>query len=196
MPRFHEAFIFLADGSDPVQRGAQEDALVRREFVPVPDAATAAAVAAELQAGGLDNIELYGGLGPIAATRVLEATGGGQVPVGLVGLEEARPVRNRAIIFEAPGADPATGRYVLDHAGGRMTIVAVPDPSAAPAAARELVDAGAERIEMCGGMGTVPTAAVIEAVGDRATVAAVLFGFESMPAVAAYRTRFEQALGG
>jgi hypothetical protein len=41
-----------------------------------------------------------------------------------------------------------------------------------------------------------PTAAAIDAVGDRARVGAVMFGFESLPGVASYRARFEEAVAG
>jgi hypothetical protein len=69
--------------------------------VPVPDAETAAAVAAELGHDGLDLIELYGGFGPRAAAAVLAATGG-QVPVGVVGVEEDAVVRERVVIWGWP----------------------------------------------------------------------------------------------
>lgn len=194
MTRFHEAFIFLATGADPAQRGERQGPLARTEFIPVPDVATAATVAAQLQAGGLDLIELYGGLGPTAAAYVFQATGG-QVPVGVVGVEGDHTVRDRAVIFESPGADPATDRYVLQHHGGRMTIVPVPDRTMAPEVAEMLVAEGTQHLTMCGGMGVEPTAAVQAAVGDRVPVAVAQFGFESLPGVAAYRARYEKALG-
>lgn len=193
MARFHEAFIFLAEGADPAQRGAREGALARTEFIPVPDTDTAAATAAELAASGLDLIELHG-LGPSAAAKVVKATDG-QVPVGVVGVEDGHTLRNRAVIFESAGADPLRDRYVLEHGGGRMTIVAVPDRALAPEVAQALAGEGVEHIAMCGGMGVVPTAAVVAAVGVRVRVVAIQFGFESLPSVAAYRARFEQALG-
>jgi Family of unknown function (DUF6506) len=191
--QFQEAFIFLADGTDPADRTYRQTALSRTALVPVPDAETAAAVAAELHHDGLDLVELYGGFGPTAAAAVLTATGG-QVPVGVVGVEEDTPVRNRAVIFLAPGADPAKDRHVFEHAGGRLTIAAVPSAEAVPAAAEQLVREGVERLEICGGLGAGPTAAAIEAVGDRAGVGAVMFGFESLPGVASYRARFEEAV--
>jgi hypothetical protein len=195
MTQFREAFIFLAEGTDPADRAYRETALTRTALVPVPDAETAAAVAAELRDEGLDLVELYGGFGPKAAAAVLAATGG-EVPVGVVGVEEDTPVRKRAVIFQAPDAHPAKDRYVFEHAGGRITIVAVPAAEAVPAAAEQLVREGIERLEICGGLGAVPAAAAIEAVGDRARVGAVMFGFESLPGVASYRARFEAAVAG
>lgn len=52
--------------------------------------------------------------------------------------------------------------------------------------------AGAERVELCGGMGPIPAAAVARAVNVPVTT--VLFGFESLPFAAAYRARFEASL--
>jgi Family of unknown function (DUF6506) len=195
MTQFKEAFIFLADGTDPADRTYRETALTRTAFVPVPDAETAASIAAELGDEGLDLVELYGGFGPRAAAAVLAATGG-QVPVGVVGVDEDTPVRERAAIWGGLGADPAKDRYVFQHDGGRITIVVVPAPEAVPAVAEQLVGEGVERLEICGGLGTAAAAAAIEAVGDRARVGAVGFGFESLPGAASYRARFEEAMAG
>jgi hypothetical protein len=192
MPEFNEAFIFLAEGADPAERTVRENEYTHTEIVPVPDAETAAAIAAEMHADrGLDLVELYGGFGAIAAAAVIEATGG-EVPVGIAGAEEDAGVRDRSTIFGAWGADPAKDRHVHEHDGGRTTFVAVSSPEQVPAVARELVDTGTERIEICGGLGTLPSAATIEAVGDRTTVRSVMFGFESLPSVAGYRARFEE----
>jgi Family of unknown function (DUF6506) len=193
MTQFKEAFIILAEGADPAQRTYRETALSRTALVPVPDVETAASVAAEMQGDGLDLIELYGGFGPKAAAAVFAATGG-DVPVGVVGVEDDAPVRERAVIFEAPGSDPAEDRWVYEHAGGRITVVGAPTAEAVPAAAAQLVQEGVERLELCGGLGAVPAAATIEAVGDRARVGAVMFGFESLPGAASYRARFEEAV--
>jgi Family of unknown function (DUF6506) len=194
MTQFQEAFIFLADGPEPAEPTHREGALTHTALVPVADAETAAAVAAELQQrDGLDLVELYGGFGPTAAATVLEATGG-RVPVGVVGVEEESPVNDRAVIFAALGADPARDRHTYEHTGGRITFVAVPDPGAVPAAADQLVREGVERLDVCGGLGATSAAAAIEAVGDRAEVRAVMFGFESLPGAASYRARFEEAI--
>lgn len=75
-----------------------------------------------------------------------------------------------------------------------MTIAGVTGPDAVPATAVELVDQGVERIEICGGLGALPAAAAIAALDGRAPVAAVAFGFESLPGAAAYRARFERTL--
>ncbi|GGP68089.1 DUF6506 family protein [Saccharothrix coeruleofusca] len=191
-------FAYLVPGADPTsQRVVREDALTRITLVPVPSAEAAAAVAAELLASeGLDLIELYGGLGPKAAAKVLAVTGDGAVPVGLVGVEYPAPEGNIAAVFAASGADSATDRWVFEHEAGRVTVVVVPSTADVAPVARELVAEGVERIEVCGGMGPVPATEVMAATGDRVPVSAVLYGFESLPAVAAYRARFEAAARG
>jgi Family of unknown function (DUF6506) len=81
--------------------------------------------------------------------------------------------------------DPAVDRAVIERGGLTTTIVAVPDREAAVQVAAELVDAGAQSIELCGAFGPTTTARVIEAVGDRVPVGSVSYGVESVPAVAA-----------
>jgi hypothetical protein len=56
------------------------------------------------------------------------------------------------------------------------------------ATARREARAGADRIELCGGLGVVPHAAVRATVG--VPVGVVTFGFESLDAAAAYKAAF------
>ena len=81
--------------------------------------------------------------------------------------------------------DPAVDRAVIDRGGLRTTIVAVPEKSAVVKAAVELVDGGAQSIELCGAFGPVWTARVIEAIGGRVPVGSVAYGMESVPSLAA-----------
>jgi hypothetical protein len=78
-----EAFIIKQNSADPVT-----DRIVKhpRTYIAVPDDTTAATVAAELdnRPGGLDLIELFGRFGPGGTAQVIEATGGGRVPIGAV----------------------------------------------------------------------------------------------------------------
>ena len=60
------------------------------------------------------------------------------------------------------------------------------------AAGQRLGDVAANRVELFGGMGPIPAAAVMVAVD--VPVGTVLFGFESLPAVATYGARFEDAV--
>lgn len=97
-----------------------------------------------------------------------------------------------AIIYEAAGADPATERTTTEHGDHRTVIVATgdADPGSIAKLAAQLVDEGADTIELCGALGVVPHAAALDAVAHRAGVGAVMFGFESLTAVAAYKAGF------
>lgn len=80
---------------------------------------------------------------------------------------------------------PAVDRASISAGGLTTTFVAVPDRDAAVAAAIELVDDGAQSIELCGGFGSASAAKVVEAVGDRVPVGAVTYGQESIGKLAA-----------
>jgi hypothetical protein len=80
--------------------------------------------------------------------------------------------------------DPALDRAVILRGGLKTTIVAVPTKEAAVDVAVELVDAGAQSIELCGGFGAVITTRVIEALGDRVPVGAVSYTMESVHSLA------------
>jgi Family of unknown function (DUF6506) len=97
-----------------------------------------------------------------------------------------------AIIYGAPEADPATERVTTRHGNHATTVVATGDaaPESVAELAAELVGDGADVVELCGAMGLVPQAAALAAVGDRATVGAVMYGFESLTSVAAYKAGF------
>lgn len=81
--------------------------------------------------------------------------------------------------------DPAIQRAVIEHGGLKTTVIAVPTPETAVKVAAELVDAGAQSIELCGAFGPVWTGRVIEAIGGRVPVGGVTYGAESMHALAA-----------
>ncbi len=173
--------VFLVLTPEPAEPVVREDALSVTTIVPVRD--VPAAVAAVRSLGEIDLIELYGGLGIEAAAAVVAAAPG--VPVGFAG--DVGPAERVAELYEEERADPAVDRWTF----GPSTVVAIPSTSDAPAVATALVAHGATRIELCGGMGPVPAAAV-RAVVD-IPVTTVLFGFESLPAAAAYRARYEAA---
>jgi len=176
---FRNLFLVLVPDADPADGVVHTDDLSSTAIVPVPSVEAAVSVVAAF--GAADLIELYGGLGHEAAAAVLSVAPG--VPVGFPG--PALPPVASAVLFEDPGA-PLRWRF------GATTVAAVPSAAEAPLVAASLVAAGAERVELCGGMGPVPAAAVAAAVD--VPVVAVLFGFESLPAAAAYRARFEAAL--
>lgn len=91
-----------------------------------------------------------------------------------------------AFIYLGSGAeDPEVDRAVIERGGLTTTVVAVPEPAAAVEAAIELVESGAQSIELCGAFGPAGTARVVEAVGDRIPVGSVGYGMESVPKLAA-----------
>lgn len=174
---FRNLFLVLVRDADPADRVVHADDLSTTTIVPVPSVDAAVFVVTKF--GAVDLIELYGGLGFDAAAAVLAVAPG--VPVGFPG--PALPPVASAVLFE----DPEGGRWTF----GDTTVVAVRSVAEAPAVAAALVAAGAERVELCGGMGPVPAAAVAAVVDVPVTT--VLFGFESLPPAAAYRARFESS---
>ncbi|MGH3088984.1 MAG: DUF6506 family protein [Rubrobacteraceae bacterium] len=93
---------------------------------------------------------------------------------------------NWAFIYLGTGSeDPAVDRAVIETGGLRTTFVAIPEKSSVVEVALELVDGGAQSIELCGGFGSVWAAQVIEAIGGRVPVGAVSYGVESVHALAA-----------
>ena len=83
------------------------------------------------------------------------------------------------------GEDPSTDRAVIENGGLATTVVAVPDPAMVGEVAKELVDAGAQSIELCGAFGPSGVAAALEATGGRVPVGGVTYGAESMHTLAA-----------
>ncbi|MBB4906719.1 DUF6506 family protein [Actinophytocola algeriensis] len=177
--------LFLVLVSEPAERVVHADDLSSTTIVPVTSAEEGAAVAA---ASEWDLVELYGGLGLDAAAAVVAALvdAAPGVPVGFPG--DVGPSPSPVVLFEDPAADQEKHRWRF----GSTTVIAVPSTDEVPALAARLAEEGATRIELCGGMGPVPAAAV-RAVVD-VPVTTVLFGFESLPSAAAYRARFEASL--
>jgi hypothetical protein len=117
---------------------------------------------------------------------------------------EDRPIKNwpsktdrdvimridKALIYEAAGADPTIDRSVLDTPDGKITIVAVGDPMQAPAVAHELAAHGARLIELCGGISPAWRPKVAAVVGADVKVSSVTFGIESLQPAAAYNQAF------
>lgn len=174
---FRNLFLVQVPDAAPSDQVEHVDALSSTTIVPVPSVAAAVSVTASF--GEADLIELYGGLGVEAAAAVLKAAPG--VPVGFPG-PSWQPVPS-AVLFE----DPSEARWTF----GRTTVATVPSAASVVEVAVALVTAGAERVELCGGMGPIPAAELAMAVDVPVTT--VLFGFESLPPAAAYRTRFEKA---
>jgi Family of unknown function (DUF6506) len=97
--------------------------------------------------------------------------------------------KRNVIIYVRPEADPVADRIVTEYGGSRTTLVAS-DPADVVAAAIDAVEGGADQVELCGALGVVWQARVLEAVGDRVPVRASMFGFESLTGVADYKARY------
>jgi hypothetical protein len=86
-------------------------------------------------------------------------------------------------IFLSPQSDPAIHRSVLESAGFKTTIVAVPHPSRAVAVAVAMLADGVQLLELCGAFGPHWTSLVLEATGRRVPVGSVSYGAESVAAL-------------
>ncbi|MGX2998561.1 DUF6506 family protein [Streptomyces sp. JNUCC 64] len=99
--------------------------------------------------------------------------------------------RERVVVYEAEGGDPAVDLLDVTGPGGRVRVRAVTAPEQAVALAARLVEDGVDLVELCGSFGARWHAATVRAVGGRARVGAVYYGFESLTPIAAYKDRFE-----
>ncbi|MFG1792585.1 DUF6506 family protein [Nocardia sp. NPDC049149] len=192
-----ELFLFLEEGANPeADRVIQDFGDSESLLVWVPDGAAAATVAAAAVAAGTKLIELYRGFGLESAAQVIEAVDG-RAAVGVAGFgfgtAAAGPIRESATIFVGhPSADPATHRFVRGGNGGaKTTAVAVPDSAAAVAVARELVEHGAELIELCGGASLLAARDVRAEVGDKVPVSLVSWPVDSLQRAAAFNAEFD-----
>ncbi len=79
--------------------------------------------------------------------------------------------------------DPQTDRAEMNTGGLTTTVVAVPERSAAVPVAVELVEQGAQSIELCGAFGPKWVAEVLDATGGRVPVGGVNYGMESVHAL-------------
>ncbi|MEY8043392.1 DUF6506 family protein [Saccharopolyspora cebuensis] len=102
------------------------------------------------------------------------------------------PFHNWGFLYLGTGSeDPATDRAVIDTGGLTTTVVAVPDHGSAVRVAQELVAAGAQSIELCGGFGPKVVAEVAAALEGKVPVGGVTYGVESVHALAALFPRDE-----
>lgn len=90
-----------------------------------------------------------------------------------------------AFIFEAPETDPLVDRMVIERAGTRSIIVAVPEQAAVVQVAVGLVAEGAQFIELCGGFEPSWAGRVVEATRAQVPVGTVGYaGGRSIAALA------------
>ncbi|CAL9585070.1 hypothetical protein SUDANB95_05079 [Actinosynnema sp. ALI-1.44] len=88
-------------------------------------------------------------------------------------------LRHWGFVYLAEGCDPARDVSVVDTGACRTVLVGVGRVEQVVAAARRLVDDGAELVELCGAFGPVWTAKVLDAVGGRVPVGSVTYGAEA-----------------
>ncbi|MFC0776940.1 DUF6506 family protein [Flavobacterium sp. HJSW_4] len=105
---------------------------------------------------------------------------------------ESTRIINKAIIYEGYGAELGKTKFVRENASGRLTIVAIGNPSEALPAAIELVEEGAELIELCGYIPIIWKLRILQAVGDKAKVSSVTFGIESLLLAAAFSKSYQE----
>lgn len=99
--------------------------------------------------------------------------------------------KHRYIVYEREGADPQNDRVTFTLTHDTITIVTVPESGAVLHLAPQWIQEGVTSIELCGGMGATVLAQLIKVVGTNFPVSAVLYGFESLTSVAAYKHRYE-----
>jgi Family of unknown function (DUF6506) len=100
-----------------------------------------------------------------------------------------------AFIYVRPSADAAVDRVEVERDGVRTTLLGVPDQPAAVNAAVELVACGVQVIELCGILGPVWAARIIEATGGRVPVGAVSYGAESVALFLGWDSPAERSAG-
>jgi ABC-type sugar transport system substrate-binding protein len=190
-----ELFLFLAPGE--TERHVVEHSGLKSLFAWVPDADTAARIAAEEATAGVRLIELYRGF-DLETAAVVVAAVGGRAPVGVAGHGSGTPHAQRighsVMIYHDPEANAAVDRFTRTHAdGSRTTVVAVPDAPTTSDVALELSERGADLIEICGGTPLTTAAEARAATANRTPVTVVTWPFESLDGVHAYKSSFENS---
>jgi hypothetical protein len=92
------------------------------------------------------------------------------------------PLRHWAFLYTAPGAPAEGTTTVVETPLCRTVLIGVPDVDAGVRRVPELVAAGAQLIEVCGGFGPIGTAKVLAAAGG-IPVGSVGYGPESVDGV-------------
>jgi Family of unknown function (DUF6506) len=184
--------ISVRPGADPAVDRVVTEHQGSRTTVVAADPSAIESTAIEAVDDGADRVELCGALGPVWHAKVLRAVGD-RVPVGAVmfGFESLTGVADykarygseflhEAFVYVQPGSDPNVDRTVTENEHSRTYYVAVPDVSAAPEVAKQLVDeAGVNLIELYGGFQPADAARVIDAIDARAPVGIPSYGYSA-----------------
>lgn len=96
-------------------------------------------------------------------------------------------IKNKALIYVDETSEP----MVIEHGANRIAIAAASAPSSAAKVAANLVNNGADIIELCGGAATSWLAEVSTAIPETVPIGLVTYPFESLDTIAEYKTRFE-----
>lgn len=186
----NNVIVYELEGADAAVERIVTEYPGSRTTLVASDQSGIVAAAVDAVDRGADQIELCGAMGPIWQAKVRQAVGD-RVPVGAVmyGFESITGAANYkarygselmrwAIIYIQPGSDPTVDRAVTESEQERAIFVAVPDASAAPAVAAQLVDAdGVQLLELYGGFEADDAAQVIEAIDTRAAVGIPSYGY-------------------
>jgi hypothetical protein len=190
-----ELFLFLEPGTDPSKdRAAIEHSGGTTLLVWVPDGETAAKTASELVDGGVKLVELYRGFDLSSAAKVIEAVAP-RAPVAPSSYGfGASPgagtkIRRSVTIYD----DEAAENRVLREHGDGWTAVVGTSLDRITEVAKELVDQGAELIEICGGTPLTAAARVREAIGGKVPVSLVSWPVESLQGAAAFNAASQAA---
>ena len=82
---------------------------------------------------------------------------------------------NYAFMVLGPGFDPELNTSVTESPEFKMTVVGVPTVDEACGLVPQLIEDGAQMIELCGGFDADATARVIDAIDGKVPVGAVRF---------------------
>ncbi|MCO6390084.1 hypothetical protein GTW25_03475 [Aliihoeflea aestuarii] len=96
----------------------------------------------------------------------------------------------RAVFYEFHEGDPSTDRITYRNSSDEVTILPTGDPTVIAPMAAKLAGEGVGLIELCGGLPLAVRAMVKDAVGDRAQVASIAFGIESIVKAAEFNHAF------
>jgi hypothetical protein len=90
-------------------------------------------------------------------------------------------MRKWGFIYTLGDTSAPVRRDVLGSPACELISVGIPTVEAAAAAARDLLEDGAELIELCGAFGAAGLAAVVAEVEGKVPVGAVFYGGEAAP---------------
>jgi len=119
-------------------------------------------------------------LGDLTSCAGVQPSGNGGARCLAASRNEEMPLTKFGFIVAGTGLSAARNRMVMKAVNFEMVAIGVSDASDGPAAARTLVNEGAQLIELCGAFGPIWTAKVIEAIDGKVPVGFVGYGPEAI----------------